>query len=148
MGLEPTEYRWLRPRFFTPFLLSNVYHPGGNPTDVKKHAASFYAPGPSCLSLSLFRFDCLELLLALALQCQIGQALVLITQTIISFAVPQEYRRCPIQFSPPPPKQVRGFGIKKFPEDMDAVLELKQKQLNLVEKKQAKVKKSIIIISR
>ena len=31
---------------------------------------------------------------------------------------------------------------------MDAVLELKQKQLNLVEKKQAKVKKLIIIISR
>ena len=36
---------------------------------------------------------------------------------------------------------VRGFGIRKFPEDMDAVLELKQKQLNIVEKKQTKVKK-------
>ena len=47
-----------------------------------------------------------------------------------------------------PPQQVRGFGIKKFPEDMDAVLELKQKQLNLVEKKQAKVKKTIIISSQ
>ena len=42
---------------------------------------------------------------------------------------------------------MRGFGIKKFPEDMDAVLELKQKQLNVVEKKQAKVKKTVIIIS-
>ena len=47
------------------------------------------------------------------------------------------------RFSPPPHYQIRGFGIKKFPEDMDAVLELKQKQLNLVEKKQAKVKKLI-----
>jgi len=35
--------------------------------------------------------------------------------------------------------EVRGFEIKKFPEDMDAVLELKQKQLNVVEKKQAKM---------
>jgi len=36
--------------------------------------------------------------------------------------------------------EVRGFGIKKFPEDMDAVLELKQKQLDIDEKKPAKEK--------